>query len=68
MFRLEADIAEQAASQVIGMVGDVGVISAIYPADDILAAGQPLAAIDGDLDPRLPPPLVFGPPDDDGSA
>jgi hypothetical protein len=46
------------------MVGDVGVIGAIYPADDILAAGEPVAAIDGALDPRLPPLLTFGPPDE----
>jgi uncharacterized protein YciI len=40
VFRVEADTAEQAASQVIGMVGDVGVIGAIYPADGILAAAS----------------------------
>jgi hypothetical protein len=72
VFRVEADTAEQAASQVIGIVGDVGVIGAIYLADDILAAGQPVAAIDGALDPRLPPLLTFGlpdePPNDDGGA
>jgi hypothetical protein len=70
VFRVEADSPKQAADQVIGMVGEAGVIGAIYPADEILAAGAPFAAIEGTLDPRLPPPLVFGPPeeppDDDG--
>ena len=72
VFRVEADSPQQAADQVIGMVGAAGVIGAIYPADEILAAGEPVAAIDGALDPRLAPPLAFGlglsdePPDDDG--
>jgi hypothetical protein len=71
VLRVEADSPEQAADQVIGMVGGAGVIGAIYPADDIVAAGEPIAAIDGALDPRLVPPLVFGPadePPDDGGG
>jgi hypothetical protein len=74
VFRVEADSPQQAADQVIGMVGGAGVIGAIYPADEMLAAGEPVAAIDGTIDPRLAPPLAFGfglsdePPDDDGDG
>jgi len=71
VFRVEADTPEQAADQVIDMVGEVGVIGAIYPADQVLADGEPIAAVEGEFDPRVgPPPLSFGlpadPPDDDG--
>jgi nitrate/nitrite transporter NarK len=64
VFRVEADSAEEATDQIIGMVGEAGVIGAIYPADEILASGERIAAIDGALDPRLVPPLAFGPPDE----
>jgi hypothetical protein len=74
VLRVEADNPQQAADQVIGMVGGAGVIGAIYPADEILAAGEPVAAIDGTSDPRLAPPLAFGlglsdeSPDEDGDG
>jgi hypothetical protein len=73
VFRVEADTAEQAATHVIDMVGDVGVISAIYPADQVLAGGEPVAAVIGEFDPRVgPPPLSFGlpadPPDDNSGG
>ena len=53
------------------MVGGAGVIGAIYPADQVLADGEPIAAVEGEFDPRVgPPPLSFGlpadPPEDDG--
>jgi hypothetical protein len=48
------------------------VIGAIYPADDILAAGQPVAAIDDALDPATSAPARVRapdePPDDDSGA
>ena len=71
VFRVEADSPQQAADQVIGMVGGAGVIGSIYPADQVLADGERFAAIDSAPDPRLAPPLAFGlglsdePPDDD---
>jgi hypothetical protein len=64
VFRIEADSPQQAADQVLSMVGEVGVIGAIYPADQVLADGEPIAAVVGELDPRIAPPLPFGPPAD----
>jgi len=65
VFRVEADSPQQAADQVIGMVGEAGVIGALYPAERMLAAGEPIAAVAGECDPRLlPPALWFGSPAD----
>ncbi len=65
VFRVEADSEQQAADHVIDLVGEAGVIGAIYPADQVLADGEPFATVPGALDPRLtPPPLSFGPPAD----
>jgi len=71
VFRVEADSPQQAADQVIGMVGAVGVIGALYPAEQVLATGEPIATVTGELDPRLLPPALWpgppaDPPGDDG--
>ncbi len=64
VFRVQADTAEQAAEQVIGLVGGNAVIGALYDADQVLGDGEPIGVVDGAVDPRLLPPLSFGPPGD----
>ncbi len=65
VLRVRADTAEQAAEQVIGLIGEDAVIGSLYDADRVLGAGDPISVVDGAMDPRLvPPELPFGPPSD----
>jgi hypothetical protein len=65
VFRVEADTAQQAAEQLIGLIGKDAVIGALYDAEQVIADSQPIAWVAGQLDPRLLPPLLQSdqPPD-----
>ena len=65
VFRVEADTAEQAAEQVIDLIGRDAMIGALYDAEQVVAGSQPIAWVAGQLDPRLLPPLLRSglPPD-----
>jgi hypothetical protein len=58
IFRVEADSSGQAAEQVIELIGEEASITALYPADRVVAEGQPMAFVAGEPDPRLLPPLL----------
>jgi len=58
VFRVEADSPGQAAEQVIGLIGEEASITALYPADRVVAEGQQMAFVAGEPDPRLLPPLL----------
>ena len=60
VFRVEAETAEQAAEQVIGLIGEDAVIGSLYDAEQVIGTGEPIAWVAGQLDPRLLRPL-FGP-------
>ena len=58
VFRVEADSAQQAAEQVIGLIGKDAVIGALYDAEEVIAGNDPIAWVAGQVDPRLLPPLL----------
>jgi hypothetical protein len=57
VFRVQADTAQQAAEQVIGLIGKDAMIGALYDAEQVIAGSEPIAWVAGQLDPRLLTPL-----------
>jgi hypothetical protein len=51
VFRVQAETAEQAAEQVIGLIGEDAVIGSLYDAEQVLGTGEPIAWVAGQLDP-----------------